>query len=346
MVDNGSIDDVVERVGMEMPVGPGHRADGQHRVRPWLQHRHARPPATTISGPREQRRHGRSRLAAAARRSGGRRHCFGAACPKILFDGRFVEVEVTVHDAAPDRRRSADARRAGDRCPHRRRACRRPAGLRRRVLPARGTGPQARRGDGSLVVATRDASGCAWTATTSRRRSRCAWRRSSPRTATVRTARTGGSTSASTGPGLGRRQLDGMPIDVINNVGSALYPARLRRRSWLPGGRPRPVRRAAAEVFAWCGGAVLMRRGVPRRRRAVRRAAVPLLRGHRSVVARAAARVALPVRPDIGRAPSPRPVVSGVGSPVFRLLHPAQPSARAVEERAGPRGLRAGHRTG
>ncbi len=102
LVDNGSVDDVVERVRAEMPDRAHHRAARQHRLRRRLQSRHPRRRGLRPRRPRQQRRH-RATRAGSARSS--RRSTLtakiGAACPKIMFDGRYVEAEVDVPDAAP-----------------------------------------------------------------------------------------------------------------------------------------------------------------------------------------------------------------------------------------------------
>ena len=92
MVDNGSVDDVVERVRVELPAGPHHRAAGQHRLRRRVQPRHPGAGQRSISS-RSSTTTPRSRPAGCGRSStcwtGG--PTVGAACPKILFDERFVE---------------------------------------------------------------------------------------------------------------------------------------------------------------------------------------------------------------------------------------------------------------
>ena len=87
-----------------------------------------------------------------------------------------------------------------------------------------------------------------------------------------------------------------------------------------------------AEVFAWCGAAVLLRGAYLDDVGPVRRAALPLLRGSRARVARPGAGVALPHRARIGRAPPPR------RDGRRRLALPAalQPPQR-VARRAAPR---------
>ena len=85
------------------------------------------------------------------------------------------------------------------------------------------------------------------------------------------------------GRGRRRRRL----FDVINNAGSDLYQRGFGGdRGFLE--RDDGQYELPAEVFAWCGERCCSAR-VPRRGGPVRRAAVPLLRGHRPLVAGPAA---------------------------------------------------------
>ena len=247
-----------------------------------------------------------------------------------------VEAELDVPGRGADRPRPADARRPADGGALRRRARRRPAGLRRGLLPA---GAADRDATARRSPAGRgDAGASACGPTTSVRRRAVAARASSSRraSATLRTARTDADGRAS------HRRPSRSWVDVALD-GDAVRRDQQRRLDLYPRGfggdrgfleRDDGQYDEPAEVFAWCGGAVLLVEGVPRRRRAVRRAAVPLLRGHRPVVARAAARLALRVRAGVGRPPPPRRVVRRrlAGLP---LLHRAQPAAGARQERAG-----------
>ena len=102
MVDNGSLDDVVERVRRRDADGPGDRAAGEHRVRRRLQPRHSRAGSSSTSSRSSTTTPPWTRVGCgrwfAACRSDPR---VGAACPKMLFAGRFLEVELDVPDAAP-----------------------------------------------------------------------------------------------------------------------------------------------------------------------------------------------------------------------------------------------------
>ena len=229
----------------------------------------------------------------------------GAVAAKMLFADRFHGIEFDVPDASHlVQGRAPSARRARHRGAPRRRACRRPAGV-RRGLPRRGAAAAAnRRGDRPLVERHRRAAdrvgrlgrvddlGSTVVPRTASRHAalRRRHRRPSP------SAR---SPSGSTSP------IPPEPFDVINNVGSNLFGGGFGGdRGFLEvddGQYEEP-----ADVFAWCGGAVLLEAGVPRRRRHVRRTVLPLLRGHRPVVARPAARLALRVRAGRRRAPPPR----------------------------------------
>ena len=117
---------------------------------------------------------------------------------------------------------------------------------------------------------------------------RCAWRPSggrAPSRSTLRSRRAEprGRRRATTRLGRHRRST-ARPFDVINNAGSisstAATAATGASSSPTAGQYDEP-----AEVFAWCGGSVLLRPALPRRRRAVRRALLPLLRGHRPLLA-------------------------------------------------------------
>ena len=54
-------------------------------------------------------------------------------------------------------------------------------------------------------------------------------------------------------------ELDPDRYDVINNVGSRLSRAGLRRRPWLPGAATPVSTTTGSDVFAWCGAGVLFR---------------------------------------------------------------------------------------
>ena len=146
-----------------------------------------------------------------------------------------------------------------------------------------------------------------------------------------------------------RCRCGGSRYDVINNVGAVVfadgYGADRGCLEVDTGQFDEP-----AEVFAWCGGGVLLRPSYLDRGRPVRRALLPLLRGHRPLVAGPGAGLALPLR---ARGPSSatctRPA-RGVGSEMFcyyiernRLLMLVRnaPAAMACD---GGVALRRGHR--
>ncbi len=109
-----------------------------------------------------------------------------------------------------------------------------------------------------------------------------------------------------------RRADSGEPFDVINNVGSNLFAGGFAGdRGFLEvdeGQYDEP-----AEVFAWCGGAVLLKRSYLDDVGTLRRAVLRVLRGHRSVVAGSAAWLAVRLRARSARAAPPRPVVRWSG---------------------------------
>ena len=119
-----------------------------------------------------------------------------------------------------------------------------------------------------------------------------------------------------------------------------LVDGRLRRRPRLPRARRRPVRRAAEDVFAWCGAGVLFRPGLPRRRRALRRAVLHVLRGHRPGVAGPGAGLALPLRPRR------RCCATCTRPPASRARRCSSTSSSATACSCSPRTRRAGWRVG
>ena len=106
-------------------------------------------------------------------------------------------------------------------------------------------------------------------------------------------------------------------IGVVNSTGSVVTRQGAGRdRDWLSteGEESRD-----AEVFGFCGGAALLRGGAGRGRR-VRSRALPLLRGHRPVVAPARWRVDGPILRAGGR-PPPACGQLGQRSPLFRYYN-------------------------
>jgi GT2 family glycosyltransferase len=256
LVDNGSLDDVVERVRVELPqvrileplanlgfaggCNLGIRAAGSFdhvalvnndaTVEPgWL-----RPLVSALEA--EPR--------------------VGAACPKLLFDGRFVEAEVEVPDAGP----LADPRTLGA-----------------RLVGARIDGA---RDDERLAFDEGWFGAEQPTRELGEEVARWSWRRGrvrvrvdgieSPqelalhvtapelRHVTVRTRKDEATVVIQPGADAWITvALDPEPFDVINNAGSALYPGGY-------GGDRGFLERDAGQfdeptdVFAWCGGAVLL----------------------------------------------------------------------------------------
>ena len=182
----------------------------------------------------------------------------GAASPKMLFDGRFVEVEVDVPAAAPVAARRAPARRQVQRVPRRRRPRRRlitfDEGFFPPEEPRREHGEEVARWSwrhGHIRVRVdRD------TAPT-----KLAMRVEAPvtRQVCVRSAAATVRFVATTSAAWHDIELGGPPFNVINNAGSALYPHGFGGdRGFLE--RDHGQYDDPAEVFAWCGGAVLLRR--------------------------------------------------------------------------------------
>jgi GT2 family glycosyltransferase len=257
MVDNGSVDDVVARVRVELPsvriVEPlantgfaggcnlGIRAPGPFdlvalvnndaTVAPdWL-----RPLVDA--------------LAADAR--------IGAACPKIVFEGRYVEAELEVPDAAKigiDPRTLGvrltaariDGERADDRLAY-------DEGFFNAEGPDREAGEEFARWSwarGRVRVRAVDGNVPA----------RLSLRVVAPEARDVRlrthadeaTVRVGGGE-----PAWVDVELEADPFDVINNVGSNLYPNGFGGdRGFLE--RDSGQYEEPADVFAWCGGAVVL----------------------------------------------------------------------------------------
>ena len=123
----------------------------------------------------------------------------------------------------------------------------------------------------------------------------------------------------------------GPAIRVVNNTGTELAPGGfgVDRGFQEPddGRYDDPV-----EVFAWCGAAVLLRAGYLDDVGTLRRGPVPVLRGPRAGVAGVDTRMAIPVRPDVDRAPRPhREQRQRVG--VQAVLRRTQPPARAQPAR-------------
>ncbi len=256
MVDNGSLDDVVDRVRVELPhvrvIEPlantgfargcnlGIRASGgfdyvalvnnDATVDPgWL-----RPLVAAMGSPDR----------------------VGAVCPKMLFEGRYVEAEVDVPDA---QRIGADPRTLGV-----------------RLIGARIDGE---RDDGRLSFDE------GWfgpeppSRTLGEELARWSWRHGrvrvrvdddlpgelslhlasqAPRHVTVRTGKDEVRTTLDDGaPVWATVALDDDEFDVINNAGSALYPGGFGGdRGFLE--RDGGQYDEPADVFAWCGGAVLL----------------------------------------------------------------------------------------
>ncbi|MET0143583.1 MAG: glycosyltransferase, partial [Ilumatobacteraceae bacterium] len=259
MVDNGSLDDVVERVRDELPgvrvIEPmantgfaagcnlGIRAPGDFDLVALVNN-----DATVDPGWLRP-------LVEAVHADRG----VGAASPKMLFDGRFVEVDVRVDDAA---RIGADPRTLGVRLTAARidgtRADDRLAfdeGFFPPEAPVRKLGEELarwswRRG----LIRVRIGSDGRVPQTLSLRLAAI-----EPRNVHLVTDRADVPVFVADQPRWVDVTLGAEPFDVVNNAGSALYPNGFGGdRGFLEADRGQFDE--PAEVFAWCGGAVVMRR--------------------------------------------------------------------------------------
>ena len=221
MVDNGSLDDVVDRVRVELP---------QVRiVEPLANTGFAGGCNLGITAPGEfdyvalvnNDATVDPRLAATARRRVRAARACRRREPEDAVRGPLRRGRAGRARRRADRPRPAHARHPAHRGAHRWRARRRPAGLRRGVVRAGAAVATRRRGDRPLVVAprTRPRPGRTRTCPPS---SSLRMTSHAPRQATLRTEHT-----AQTVDGRSRRRargstvaLDGDPFDVINNAGS------------------------------------------------------------------------------------------------------------------------------
>jgi len=258
LVDNGSVDDVVARVRAELPsvriIEPlantgfaggcnlGITAPGQFDVIALVNN-----DATVDPG---WLRPLVARLDDATR--------VGAACPKLVFSSRYVEAHVEVPDAVAgegDRRtlgvRINAARVDGERADERLAF---DEGFFAAEEPVRADGDELarwswRRGNVRLRADDGDAPA-----------SRLALRVAAPTPRQITLSTGVASTSRTVEPGPPvwvDVVLDGDRFDVINNAGSSLYPDGFGGdRGFLE--RDRGQYDEAAEVFAWCGGAVVL----------------------------------------------------------------------------------------
>ena len=310
MVDNGSIDDVVDRVRVELPDDPRHRTVRQHRVRRRVQPRHPGPGPLRPDRAGQQRRRRRSRLAAPARRRARADPRVGAVMPEDALRrpvrrGRASRCRMRRRSAA-----TADARRPvrsalrmdGERADER-------LAFDEGFFPPEAPDRRGGRGDARLVVAARAHPRAAVDGDGPGSRLSLRVVASEPRTVRRPFGRRHRPRAGRAAPEVDRAsRSDGDAVRRHQQRRVGAVPERVRRRPRVPRAR-RGQYDEPADVFAWCGGAVLLSARVPRRRRAVRRAAVPLLRGHRPVLAGSAAWLELPLRAHVGRAPPPRPVV-------------------------------------
>ena len=261
----------------------------------------------------------------------------GAACPKLILAPRFTEVVVEAPRVRPRSGRPPPPRRHG------------PRG-RRSPAPTSGATPTpARAATAARPTAPAPSSGSARDGGAARAGPR---RRDRPvgevaatlvlqaaRPVTRHRRRGAGPqiVAVGTDPTPVTVALAGERFDVLNNVGSQVFvDGAGADRGWLErddGRYDEPVERV--RLVRW-GRAVAPR--VPRRRRPLRRALLPLLRGHRPLVAGPGPGLALPHRAH-------QPVVRhlhaassrrGLGG--LRLPRRAQPAPHAGEERAGPPG--------
>ncbi len=267
MVDNGSLDDVVERVRAELPRSgssnrsptpgsPAAATSGSERPASSTSSRSSTTtPRSSPAGCGRWSTRCRPTSASARR---ARRSCSPAV------PSRSVEVP----DAGPIGRDPRDARRARDRCPLRRRARRRTGGVRRGLLlpepPHRPTARRSRAGRGARAHprAHRRRTGRASCRVADLVAARATLRLQSGATSS-RPRRHGARLDR------GRRRPGRVRRHQQRRVEP--LPRRVRRRPRLPRARRRPVRGAGRSVR------LVRRRGaaptrVPRRRRALRRA--------------------------------------------------------------------------
>jgi GT2 family glycosyltransferase len=185
----------------------------------------------------------------------------GAVSPKMLLAERFVIVDLDVPDAAPIL--SGDPRHLGVRLTAVRLDARR---VDERVMcdegffdpepPERASGEEMARWSkarGSVRIAVDETDPNPPTAVALRLISLA------PRTVTLSTPRATHTVEVGLDPVWIEIDIDSTPLDVINNVGSELYlDGFAGDRGFLEVDRGQYDQRA--EVFAWCGGAVLMSR--------------------------------------------------------------------------------------
>src|SRR5215211_3738659 len=294
---------VAGAAGHPLPVGPDDRPFQQRRVRRGQQRRPARG-RDAVRGPGQQRRPARAGVAAAA--AGAVRRAGGGAAGRGLGQDRVPApvpgrgaVQPRVHARHP---RHPGAGGAG--VPGR--------GRRRRRHRAGAVGPGRLRAGGGgrgplpLDPSGRDAAGPdGGVRGTPRRPSRSAVRfHVAGRGAAGRRAQ--------------QRRQHGLP-------------RRLRGRPGLPGAGPGPVPAARGGVRLLRGRGLLPHRG-PAPGRGVRRRLLPLLRGHRPVVAAAVAWLADPLPAGGGGPPHPLGLLGRVVAAVH-VPHRPQPAAHADQER-------------
>ena len=253
---------------------------------------------------RQQRRHGRARLARAARRgAASTTAALGAACPKILLAGRFVDIRsaAPTHEPGPRRPRASSAcGSAGCAVAGPRRVA--TGAARRWVLgPGAGARRRARRtwtaGEALVRVPVPDGDG------PRRRRSSSASSAGEPGPVTV-TVESGGerarSTSTASPAGSMCRSRARRSTSSTTSGSMLVADGYGADRGYIEpddGQYDEPTtcsRGAAAAVLL--SSRYLDDVGL------LRRAPVPLLRGSRALVARARPRVAVPLRAGLGRA--------------------------------------------
>src|SRR5215216_207028 len=341
---------VAGAAGHPLPVGPDDRPFQQRRVRRGQQRRPARG-RDAVRGPGQQRRPARAGVAAAAaravRRAGGR------AAGRGLGQDR-VPAPVPAPGAVHPRVRARHPRHpgaGGAGLPGR--------GRRRRRHRAGAVGPGRLRAGGGgggplpLDPPGRDAAGPRGRAPGRGRRAHSPAAAGGGRDDQAGGPDLGGwvgerqGRARAGGPGAGgpRRSAAGGCAQQRRQHG---VPRRLRGRPGLPGAGPGPVPAARGGVRLLRGRGLLPHRG-PAPGRGVRRRLLPLLRGHRPVVAAAVARLADPLPAGGGGPPHPLGLLGRVVAAV-RVPHRPQPPAHADQERprrpGRPRGpaLPADHR--
>src|SRR5215207_9219948 len=316
-----------------LPVGPDDRPFQQRRVRRGQQRRPARG-RDAVRGTGQQRRPARAGVAAAA--AGAVRRAGGGPAGRRLSQDRVpapVPGRGAVHPRVhPRHPRHPGTGGAGVPGRDRRRRRHRAGAVGPGRLRARGGG----RGPLPLDPPGRDAAGPGGRPAGRGRRAAAAAAAGGGRDDQARGADLGrwvGERQGRAGAGRpgGRGPRRGAAGGRAQQRRQHGVPRRLRGRPGLPGAGPGPVPAARGGVRLLRGRGLLPHRG-PAPGRGVRRRLLPLLRGHRPVVAAAVARLADPLPAGGGGPPHPLGLLGRVVAAV-RVPHRPQPAADADQER-------------